>query len=81
MSAATTSNSRWHHGMPRMLRSLFQKVTQTLAQYAAARIQPAARASQHPRAQREITGLQRATHPDNSSKPQRKRDDLRARTR
>jgi hypothetical protein len=81
MSAATTSDSHWHNGIPRMLRNLVQKVTQTLEQYAAARIQHAARAPQHPRAQREIAGLRRAAHPDNPSKPQRKRDDPRARTR
>jgi hypothetical protein len=64
-----------------VLRNLFHKVSHVLEQHAQRRIHQAVSSSQLRRVQRDVIDLQRAMHPDNSSKPQRKRDDLRARTR
>jgi hypothetical protein len=81
MSAVTASDPHRPRGIPRVLRNLFLKVSHVLEQHAQGRIHQAVHSSQLRWVQRDVIDLQREMHPDNSGKPQRKRDDLRARTR
>jgi hypothetical protein len=88
VSGATASDPHRLPGIPRVLRNLFLKISQVLEkvshvleQHAQRRIHQAVHSSQLRRVQRDFIDLQREMHPDNSGKPQRKRDDLRARTR
>jgi hypothetical protein len=81
MSAVIARDPHRPRGIPRVLRNLFLKVSHVLEQHAQRRIDQAVHSSQLRRLQRDLIDLQLEMNPDNSGKPQRNREDLRARTR